>query len=364
MKHCFYFFMILFVPSWARAAQFVSTDTPSLKPLVGQTATNLQNGEVLICGDEIDGLSADCEIYDPETKDFRYTDGTMNLARAEAAAAALDNGKVIIGGGITSGIDGQGVITPQAELFDPVTETFTPTGSMNEPRWPATAVFLYGAGYGKVLFLGGGQLTNSAEVYDPDTETWTYTGPLADSTWLSQPSAVEMYGSLLVVGGQNRVAELYDSGSNTFSLTGSLNNPDYNNYNGDTGQAVFIPKDKALFVGVHWGDTSGEMFAETYDPGSGTWTTAASPLNLHTNVSLAVLPSGKVLLAGGWSSGSDWISSKSEIYDPDTDTWSLTTSMLEPRAFYSVNALMDGTVLFAGGFDNQTALSSAEIYVP
>jgi hypothetical protein len=76
-----------------------------------------------------------------------------------------------------------------------------------------------------------------------------------------------------------------------------------------------------------------------------------------------LLPSGKVLLAGG-SDGATTLAS-AELFDPLTGTFTATGSMGTPRQQHTAAPLADGKVLIAGGFSSATAtLATAEVYDP
>src|SRR5438132_13959152 len=78
-----------------------------------------------------------------------------------------------------------------------------------------------------------------------------------------------------------------------------------------------------------------------------------------------LLPSGKVLVAGGYNSSSSYLSS-AEIYDPATERWSPTRSLVaHARQLHTATLLPSGKVLVAGGQNSRNIyLSSAELYDP
>jgi hypothetical protein len=86
----------------------------------------------------------------------------MATARYGHTATLLSDGRVLVTGGWGSSSD----ILDSAELFDPKTGTFGPTGSMTTARYGHTATLLSD---GHVLVVGGqdasGGLVGSAELY-------------------------------------------------------------------------------------------------------------------------------------------------------------------------------------------------------
>jgi hypothetical protein len=78
----------------------------------------------------------------------------------------LIDGKVLVAGGYNPGTD---QVLSSAELYDPITATFSITGSMTVPRWRHADVRLLN---GDVLIVGGasiggngGSALASAETY-------------------------------------------------------------------------------------------------------------------------------------------------------------------------------------------------------
>ncbi len=150
------------------------------------TATLLNNGQVLVAG----GQTSTAELYNPATGKWTQT-GSMDVSRMDGNATLLPDGDVLETSGISAGgpfaelyhpatvlvaggmvgLASNPATTASAMLYNPASNAWTATGSMNGGRGQQTATLLPD---GQVLVAGGisfgGHRANplaTAELYTP-----------------------------------------------------------------------------------------------------------------------------------------------------------------------------------------------------
>lgn len=247
------------------------------------TATLLNNGKVLIAGGS---NGAPAELYDPSSHTFSLTGTPLAAFRIFGTAATLlRDGRVLFVGGQ----GGAGFGRPPAEIYDPTSGQFSlPKGAMIQPRFGDAATVLLNNG--KVLIVGGldiatFQLMSEAEIYDPVTDSFVPTGAMSDARFAATATLLNN-GKVLVTGGGPLTSELYDPVSGTFSQTAP--SPIVRVHH----TATLLPDGDVVLAG---GDTG----ADVYDPVLGRFSDVIQMVKTRANHAAALLPDGRVLVVGG-----------------------------------------------------------------
>lgn len=261
------------------------------------TATLLPDGRVLIAGGYNGSYLQSSEIYDPKTGKFQ-PGPALTVPRSDHTATALQDGSVLLAGGVSTGWS----FLADAEIFDPKIDKFTTVGSMASPRESHTATLLQN---GKVLVTGGHKgrraaitIFSSTEIYDPARRVFQ-PGPEMTIRRHKHDAVLLNDGRVLITAGSDEQdargayasVEIFDPRMNRFRKVGDLNDVRY-----------------------------------------------------KLNGAVAVLSSGRVLVAGG--------SNRAEVFDPIKGSSNpVNGSFGTKRLFSTATRLRTGEVLIAGGYD-------------
>jgi hypothetical protein len=266
----------------------------------------------------------------------------MPFARARHAAVRLDDGRVLIVGGL----DESQLVARPMYAFDPLSETFTPFGSLIAGRIIFVAEALAD---GNVLIVGGVSGAPDAVVVNAQT------GAVAST--LNQPHSVRIWatgtrlpgGRVLIAGGlvgatTDRSAEMYDPATGTFTvLPAALSVGRYKH------TAVATDDGRVLIYGGLT-DSGQPAPPELYDPATGTFAALASPeTNARANHAAVRALDGSIFIVGG--DDNDTASALTSVirFDPTSGRLSHALDLATPRTLLAAVPLADSRVLIAGG---------------
>lgn len=275
-------------------------------PRQGHTTVVLANGRVLVAGGRTaTGLLASAELYDSLSNTWTAT-GSLSTARTDHSSTVLPDGRVVVAGGT-----GTQASLASAEIYDPETGTWSDAAPMTEARAGHPAVLVGG----KVLVVGGTIATGGppaplayCDLYDPVAETWTPTGDLATPRTGHQATRLPD-GTVLVTGGDT-------AGTRADGMYSARSLATTERFHPATGQwtvatpmpgprtrhrAIVVRTGRLLVTGGTGGPTftAGFPGALTYDPATDRWTATSAMRTGRWAHVVAELTDSRIVVAGG-----------------------------------------------------------------
>lgn len=231
-------------------------------------------------------------------------------------------------------------------------DAFLPTGNLPSPTGNASAIALPN---GDALVFGS---TDTAQRYDHTTGALRTDGPLIQSHVYSQAVLLRTGKVLLATGTftmSDGSTELYDPSTHASTATGSM-------VVGRWNPAMAVLPDGRVFIAGGIIDYNGTPTGgvEIYDPGIGQFAAAGHLTIPRAYATATALPDGTVLVAGGLSNTANACphsngvqQCSAERCDPVHGTCAATGSMGEARWSSVATALADGRVMVSGGWTMQ-----------
>ena len=313
---------------------FPQTNIPMASSRAAHTATFVPGlNQVWVTGGQIflgttpQALNT-TEVFDGGTASSLGSGPVLVQVRAFHTATLLNDGTILIAGGRSYDGAGNPFTTNTTEILHPVGGFTTPGPPMIMAREMHSAVLLPN---GKVLIFGGRSTiggspfptNNNAEVYDPVANTFSLVGPAIGA--YSDTADLLATGLALLAGGaaisDQPNALTFNPNSSTFTNTGNLNTARHLhasarlNFNqvllvgGSTGCAAALVTN----LPINCGNPTNS--AELYDSISGTFRTTGSLSLARSGATATLLNDGTVLVTGGWT-GNPTTTSTAELYIP------------------------------------------------
>ena len=318
-----------------------------------------------------------CWTYDARTEQHTLLGGVMNDSRAFHTATRLQDGRVLISGGIQgprgSGNSHYTDVLDSVEIYDPNADVWQLATPMQTPRAGATATLLAD---GRVLIAGGtkgngqnqlgdvndllGTAVRTTEIYNPATDVWV-SGPNLQEPKAGASSTTLQDGRVMIAGGLTHTY-IFGIAIPAFSDTACF----YNQATGGFDPKKTMITKRALFAMTLLNDGSvllaggggGDIFnigpikqCEVFVPASSSFSSVDNLTTSSAFASCVSLKDGRALVVGGATGSIDdplpiadcW------VFEPSSGSMTSVSSLSVEHAGGAVFLMEDGTVYVGGG---------------
>ncbi len=302
-------------------------------PEGGQHMILLSNGTIMVQGgDNLTNETTANRWYAlTPTATGSYVNGTwstlasMSIQRAAFGSAVLPDGRLLIVGGEDSGNPIAMNETNTGEIYNPLTNTWSPIANFPQPEFGDNNLEVLQNGTVLAGYLNGPQ----TYIYHPTTNTWTFAANLlngdtsGEETWVKLPD-----GSILsyqIQGSQPQTAERYIPSLNEWVFAGNVpvnlsSDGGNNTIVPELGPGFMLPDGRSFWLGA-------SNHTALYTPpttllGTGSW--VAGP-DIPNNLGLfdgpgCVMPNGDVLFLASPQDGTNFAGPTHVFeYDPSTN---------------------------------------------
>lgn len=345
-----------------------SWSAPMPLGVIGIHAAVLPDGEVLYF--ELPGSTlARARRFDPSTGATTAVDPNLPWSVFCAGMSYLPDGRLLITGGEPprTAANPVGTGTASAVIFDPATNTWTPTARMAYPRWypsnvamPDGTTLVFG---GEKAPTGSDKIIKQTEAYDPASDTFS-TLPASANLGNLYPRVLLLPDGHLLAAGPAKLTKEFDPATRTWRNVSSMRFGAR-----QAGGVVLLPDlHTVLTAGGQQPGKPATATAELLNMAAATpaWTPTGSMGIARMHENLVLLPDGSVLAVGGGQTGKFGSPVKTaERYDPATGTWSTMATQAGQRTYHSTAVLLpDGRVASAGSNSGTPEQTTVEIYSP
>ena len=272
----------------------------------------------------------------------------------------LPDGRLFVAGGHITDLHG----LPNANIFDPATNSWQAVAPMSHGRWYPTNTTLPD---GEILTLAGTD-ENDSTVLLPEVWNGSAWRQLTTASWwlpYYPRDFVAPDGRVFVAGEDQQSLWLDVSGTGQWSL-GPMRQFGNRSY----GSAVMYAPGRILYVGGGDPPTNTAEIIDLNQPGP-VWVSTGSMSYARRQMDATLLPTGDVIVTGGTSGAGfnnyDGAVHAAEIWNPATGQWTTLSSNAVTRIYHGTTLLLpDGRLLHTGSGDAGGTVNELnyELYSP
>jgi hypothetical protein len=346
-------------------ASWIAISSPPLGFAARQKAAYAVAGDKVLIWGGVDSSGLDLStgaIYDLSSNTWQLTSVTANTPSGRVLANAAWTGSqfLVWGGRLDSGASEY----KNGALYDPQTQTWTPTANLTTARSGALTL-----GYSaQVLVWGGwsrtGAVLDKASRYAVAGDSWTLAGndllgKREHVAWAANGSQLFVAGGRSSLGTLLDTAAVYEMGTNSWSAQPALPSARFGLFGVQDGTQFWVwggrDDQQALGSGLLLGATQWSPTTSQGEP-SARW--APQRQSGWT----CTLHDGRFALSGGHDVADEPLRDGG-VYDPATDSWAPIPGAGEDHE-WGVGVCVDGTLLLWGGTSNGTVTASGERWTP
>jgi hypothetical protein len=318
----------------------------------------LPSGEVLFCHNTEEPI-----VFDPVAGLKWYPPDSLNAQGCHMVTLNTVGALMFCGGSM--GGNPLDPVVKTVKHYWRNTNAWVRMADMNVARWYAGLVRLPD----ERIMIMGGELdnpsygrTNGCEIWNPVSNTWTITGSFNLPTEIA-PAILLYTGEVLKTW---RYPELYNIGTGQWRAAATMLQTRNGAAGGDHSdhECIHLPDGRVMAVGIAPTVTNASTrYCEFYDPTNNTWTLGPNPRAIRNRPEALMLPDGRVLSFGGQYSGPapapvattnagtiPYCTRVADIYDPASNTWRAMADMNRFIHYHNVTVLVpDGRVIATGG---------------
>jgi N-acetylneuraminic acid mutarotase len=315
--------------------------------------------EMIIWGGQTDlgGRTNSGSRYNPATDTWTPT-STINAPRARRSHSAVWTGtEMIVWGGCNPlssfcGVADGGRYNPQTDTWTPISSTNAPTArGGHSVIWTGSKMIIWGGcSFGNHNSCS--TALNTGGIYDPATDTWTATSTVNAPSGRSSHRAV-WTGTEMIIWGSSNTGGRYNPATNTWTPTETFNAPSAR------GGFTMVWTGAEVVV---WGGYEGNFVTLNtggrYNPATNSWTptsTAGAPAPRYNHS--AVWTGSEMIVFGGdlrSVSNNQEATNTGARYNPSTDSWTPTSTLNAPTKLEH-HAVWTGSELIVwSGSNNKT----------